>query len=71
MSTTQWKVTGMTCGHCEGSVTKNIQAIPGVTSVSIELHPNEVSIVTTESDVELDRQSIIDALSDSGSYELI
>ncbi|MEV4741931.1 heavy-metal-associated domain-containing protein [Streptomyces sp. NPDC049555] len=31
--TTAYKVTGMTCGHCEGSIAQEISAIAGVTSV--------------------------------------
>ena len=27
------KIKGMTCGHCEGRVTKEVLSIPGVTSV--------------------------------------
>jgi copper chaperone len=27
------KIKGMTCGHCEGRVTKELLSIPGVTSV--------------------------------------
>lgn len=30
-------VTGMTCGHCVQSVTKALQAVPGVDMVSVSL----------------------------------
>lgn len=30
-------VSGMTCGHCVGSVTKALQAVPGVQKVSVSL----------------------------------
>jgi copper chaperone len=30
-------VTGMTCAHCVGAVTKEIEAIPGVESVAVSL----------------------------------
>jgi len=30
---TRLKVTGMTCGHCEGAVTKALGAVPGVSRV--------------------------------------
>ena len=31
MTTTTYAVTGMTCGHCEAAVTKEVLRIPGVT----------------------------------------
>lgn len=30
MATTEFNVTGMTCGHCEMSVREEVQEIPGV-----------------------------------------
>jgi copper chaperone len=30
-------VIGMTCGHCAGSVTKALRAVPGVEKVSVSL----------------------------------
>jgi copper chaperone CopZ len=33
MSSTDYTVRGMTCGHCAGSVTAEITKIPGVTGV--------------------------------------
>ena len=31
METTQYRVTGMTCAHCEQAVTEEVNQIPGVT----------------------------------------
>lgn len=30
-------ITGMTCNHCVGAVTKALQAVPGVESASVSL----------------------------------
>jgi copper chaperone CopZ len=48
MSTTQtFTVTGMTCGHCVASVTEEVQEIPGVEDVSVDLPTGAVSITST------------------------
>ena len=33
MTTTEYTVTGMTCGHCVAHVTEEVQAVPGVADV--------------------------------------
>lgn len=35
--TTEIKVTGMSCQHCLGTVTRALEAVPGVTGVQVEL----------------------------------
>ena len=35
--TTDFIITGMTCGHCVASVTEEVKEIPGVTDVQIDL----------------------------------
>jgi copper chaperone len=37
MSTAEYTVTGMTCGHCAASVTEEVQEIAGVTGVVVDL----------------------------------
>ena len=38
MSTTAtYTVVGMTCGHCVSAVTEEVSAVPGVTSVDVDL----------------------------------
>lgn len=37
-------VTGMTCDHCVRSVTKALQAVPGVEKVSVSLATGHASI---------------------------
>ncbi|WP_086575179.1 heavy-metal-associated domain-containing protein, partial [Streptomyces alboverticillatus] len=45
--TTVYKVTGMTCGHCEGSVSREVSAIPGVTSVKAVAATGLLTITST------------------------
>ncbi|MCC3778114.1 cation transporter, partial [Streptomyces sp. UNOB3_S3] len=35
--TTVYKVQGMTCGHCETAVTKEVSAVAGVTGVRVDV----------------------------------
>lgn len=43
---TVYQVTGMTCGHCAGSLTKAVSALPQVDDVQINLAAGGVSTVT-------------------------
>ncbi|HEX6356155.1 heavy metal-associated domain-containing protein [Actinophytocola sp.] len=67
MTTNTYTVTGMTCGHCVGSVRSEVSQIPGVTDVQVELETGQVT-VTSEApiDVEAIRASI-----DEAGYELV
>ena len=48
-------IKGMTCGHCEGRVTAEILAIPGVTDV---IASAEKANVTVHSEAEISPESI-------------
>ncbi|MFI5985752.1 heavy-metal-associated domain-containing protein [Streptomyces sp. NPDC051555] len=45
-TTTVYRVTGMTCGHCEGAVTAELSALPGVSSVKAVAAAGEVTVVS-------------------------
>jgi copper chaperone len=44
--TTTYTVTGMTCGHCVASVTEEVQEIPGVEDVKVDLPTGAVTITS-------------------------
>jgi copper chaperone len=67
----QFKVEGMTCGHCAHAVTEEVGAIDGVTAVVVDLVPEGVSTVTVESDSELSADALRDALIEAGDYRLV
>jgi copper ion binding protein len=67
MTTTQIKVSGMTCSHCVNSVTEELQEIAGVTEVKVELESGEVTI---ESAAELNASEISAAIKEAG-YEVV
>lgn len=69
MSTTTYSVTGMTCGHCVAAVTEELQKLPGVTSVEIDLRPDESSAVRVTSDAPLEQDAVAAAVDEAG-YQL-
>ncbi len=71
MSQQQWSATGLTCDHCSQSVTKNLSALAGVTSVAIEVKPNEASQIVTVAERELSADEVFGALRSAGNYVLV
>jgi copper chaperone CopZ len=66
MSTSTYRVTGMTCGHCVSAVTEEITALPGVTDVAVDLVKGGTSTVTVTSDAELDESAVAGAVDEAG-----
>ncbi|GLY75042.1 heavy-metal-associated domain-containing protein [Actinoallomurus iriomotensis] len=66
MTTTQYKVKGMTCGHCVSAVTAEVGAIDGVTDVDVDLASGTVTVAST---APLDEQAVRDAVDEAG-YEV-
>lgn len=65
-----WKATGLTCDHCAQSVTKNLMALPGMDSVDVQLHPNEVSMIQTHGARDFTPAEISTAMRLAGKYVL-
>jgi copper chaperone CopZ len=66
MTTTVYKVQGMTCGHCVGAVTSEISALDGVTEVTIDLNAGAVSDVHVTSAQPLDEAAVRAAVDEAG-----
>ncbi|WP_326799517.1 heavy-metal-associated domain-containing protein [Streptomyces sp. NBC_01808] len=64
---TVFTVSGMTCAHCEASVTKEISALPGVTSVKADAATGTVSV---RAGTALDDAQVRGAVEEAG-YELV
>ncbi len=64
--TTVYKVSGMSCGHCEGSVTGEISGIAGVSSVKAVASTGEVTVVSA---APLDDEAVRAAVDEAG-FEL-
>lgn len=65
--TTEYQVTGMTCGHCEGAVSSEISELPGVTSVKAVASTGRVTVI---SEAPLDEDAVRAAVDEAG-YELV
>ncbi|MFE1440990.1 heavy-metal-associated domain-containing protein [Streptomyces sp. NPDC058739] len=64
--TAVYKVSGMSCGHCEGAVSAELSQIPGVTSVQAVAAAGEVTVVSAGA---LDEEAVRAAVDEAG-YEL-
>ncbi len=58
-----FKVTGMTCGHCQKAVEAAIGQVDGVQSVRVDLKAGEAKVIGSAND-----QSVTAAVEDAG-YE--
>ena len=65
--TTVYKVSGMSCGHCEGAVSGEISEIAGVASVQAVASTGEVTVV---SEAPLDDAAVRAAVDEAG-FELV
>ena len=70
MTTTMYRVQGMTCDHCVNAVTSELSLLDGVTDVSIDLQAGAVSDVRVTSDMTLDTETVRAAVDEAG-YELV
>ncbi|SUE16095.1 heavy-metal detoxification protein [Rhodococcus gordoniae] len=61
--TSTYTVTGMTCGHCVASVTEEVQEIPGVENVEVDLATGAVTVTSAES---LDDAAVAAAVEEAG-----
>lgn len=64
---TTYTVTGMSCGHCEKSVSSEISALGGVTEVAADA---KAGTVTVSSEQPLDEGALRAAIDEAG-YELV
>ncbi|QWT25476.1 cation transporter [Subtercola sp. PAMC28395] len=56
----------MTCAHCVASVTEKVCELPGVTNVTVELHPGQVSRVVVATDTPVSSDAISRAIAEAG-----
>ena len=64
--TTTFSVDGMTCGNCVRHVTEELQTIPGVRDVTVDLHTGASSPVTVVSDEPLADDAVRAAVEEAG-----
>ena len=64
METSEYTVPGMSCGHCEAAVRREIAALAGVTDVIVDLESKRVEVTGQD----LDDAAIRAAIEEAG-YE--
>ncbi|WP_053353657.1 MULTISPECIES: heavy-metal-associated domain-containing protein [Leucobacter] len=64
MTTTEFTVTGMTCGHCERAVRSEVSEITGVTEVTVSASTGHLAVTTTEGPV--DAAAVLAAVEEAG-----
>lgn len=63
MTTTEFQVTGMTCGHCEMSVREEVEKIAGVDGIDVSAQTGRL-VVTSSAPLEAD--AVIAAVDEAG-----
>jgi copper chaperone CopZ len=72
MTSTTYRVTGMTCEHCARAVSAELSALDGVSEVMVDLVPGGTSAVTVTTQASpLTDQDIKEALDEAGDYRLV
>jgi copper chaperone len=66
MSTVIVTVTGMTCGHCATTVREEVESLPGVTGVDVDLASGKVTI---DSEAPVQADAVQGAVEEAG-YQL-
>ena len=65
--TVTYRVSGMTCGHCEGAVRSELSEIQGVSEVQASSKDGLVTVASTH---ELEEEAVREAVDEAG-YELV
>jgi copper chaperone len=70
MPTMTYHVEGMTCEHCERAVVQELTGVEGVQSVTVDLVPQGVSVVTVTGERAPSRDEVAAAVDEAG-YTLV
>ncbi len=63
MATTEYQVTGMTCGHCEMSIREEVSEVPGVEDIQVSAQTGTLVVTGSGS---LDDAQILAAVAEAG-----
>ncbi|MGP9694689.1 heavy-metal-associated domain-containing protein [Brachybacterium sp. AOP25-B2-12] len=66
MSTVDYAITGLTCGHCVNAVSEEVSALPGVTGTEVALDAGGTSTLTVTSEAPVAREDLVAALAEAG-----
>jgi copper chaperone len=68
MSTSTFKIQGMTCNHCVMRVAKALKSVPGVQDAQVDLKKGEAVVTYDEANVT--REKLSSAVVDAG-YKIV
>lgn len=63
MSTTEYQVTGMTCGHCEMSVREEVGQLAGVDAIEVSAQTGKLVVTAS---APLDDAEVLAAVEEAG-----
>lgn len=63
MTTSEYQVTGMTCGHCETAVSGEVGGLPGVEQVDVSAATGKLVVTSA---VALDDAAVLAAVDEAG-----
>ena len=63
MTTNEFQVTGMTCGHCEMSIREEVAEVPGVEDIQVSAQTGMLVVTASDS---LDDEKILAAVAEAG-----
>ena len=64
-ATLSYTVPGMSCSHCRAAITEEVEQVPGVTGVAVDLDSKEVKVTGSA----LDDAAVREAIGEAG-YEI-
>ena len=63
MATSEYQVTGMTCGHCEMFIREEVSQIPGVDEIQVSAQTGKLVVSSTSA---LDDAAVLAAVDEAG-----
>ncbi|MBT2483550.1 MULTISPECIES: heavy-metal-associated domain-containing protein [unclassified Microbacterium] len=63
MTTNEFQVTGMTCGHCEMSIREEVAEVPGVDDIQVSAQTGKLVVTGSAA---LDDAQILAAVAEAG-----
>lgn len=67
MVTTEYRVSGMSCGHCEAAVRSEVTRIPGVDGVDVDAQTGRLVVTSSAA---IDDAAVLSAVDEAG-YEAV
>ncbi len=67
MTTSEYRVSGMSCAHCEAAVQSEVAQIPGVDGVAVSARTGRLVVTSS---VPIDEEAVLGAVGEAG-YEAV